>query len=121
MLIKLINNSLINYTNKLIDTQLKLIKNKENASQNADNQHFVKPSFIARHITEYDAQHTVLRYAQKTCGKGFFGEKLFFLIKIENFYQKKQLLSDRFFSMSSSVLRFFKRLIISFSETSNAV
>ena len=30
--------------------------------------------------------------------KGFLGEKLLFLMKIENFYQKQQLLSDRFFS-----------------------
>ena len=28
--------------------------------------------------------------------KDFLGPKLFFLIKIENFYQKKQLRSDRF-------------------------
>ena len=26
----------------------------------------------------YNSQRTVFRYAQKTCGKDFFGEKLFF-------------------------------------------
>ena len=31
------------------------------------------------------------------------GEKLFFMIKIKNFYHKKQLPSDRLFSMSNSV------------------
>ena len=30
------------------------------------------------HTTGHDVQRTVFRYAQKTCGKGFFGGKLFF-------------------------------------------
>ena len=28
--------------------------------------------------TGHDVQRTVFRYAQKACGKGFFGEKLLF-------------------------------------------
>ena len=50
-------------------------------------------------VNGYDAQRTVFRYAQKACGKDFFGVKLLLLIKIENFYQQ-QLHSDRFFSCS---------------------
>ncbi len=48
--------------------------------------------FIPLSKTDYnighDVQSTVFHYAQKTCGKGFFGWKLLFLIKIFNFYQK---------------------------------
>ena len=43
------------------------------------------PQYFAKKM-KYDAQRTVFRYAQKTCGKGFLGVKLLFLIKIENFY-----------------------------------
>ena len=47
------------------------------------------------HTARHDSQRTVFRYAQKACEKDFFGEKLFFLIKIFNFYQKKQLPSEK--------------------------
>ena len=43
----------------------------------------------------HDSQRTVFRSAQKACGKDFFGEKLLFLIKIFNFYQKQQLPSQK--------------------------
>ena len=49
------------------------------------------------HITLYDSQRPVFRYVQKACGKGFSGGKLLFLIKIFIFYQKQQLLANRFF------------------------
>ena len=49
------------------------------------------------YTTGYGLQRTVFRYAQKACRKDFFGDKLLFLIKIENFYQKQQLLSYRLF------------------------
>ena len=51
-----------------------------------------KKSYVLR---KQDSQRTVFRYAQKACGKGFFGPKLLFLIKIENFYQKQQLRSKK--------------------------
>ena len=41
--------------------------------------------YYKTHTTGHDSQRTVFRYVQKTCGKGFFGGKLFFLIKIFNF------------------------------------
>ena len=47
------------------------------------------------YTTGYGLQRTVFRYAQKACRKDFFGDKLLFLIKIENFYQKQQLLSKK--------------------------
>ena len=53
-----------------------------------------KKSYVLR---KQDSQRTVFRYAQKACGKGFFGPKLLFLIKIENFYQKQQLRSKGIF------------------------
>ena len=55
------------------------------------------------HTTGHDSQRTVFRFAQKACGKGFFGEKLLFLIKIFNFHQKQQILSDRFFKCPNSM------------------
>ena len=54
-------------------------------------------------LSGHDSQRTVFRYAQKACGKDFYGEQLLFLIKIFNFHQKQQLLSNRFFSMPSSM------------------
>ena len=63
--------------------------------------------------TGYDSQRTVFRYAQKACGKVFFGDKLLFWIKIENFYPKQQLISNRFFSMSSSTNKILKLCVIS--------
>ena len=47
--------------------------------------------------TEQGEQRPVFRYAQKACGKGFLGVKLFFLIKIFNFYQKQQLHAKKVF------------------------
>ena len=58
---------------------------------------------MLHHITEYNALRTVFRYAQKACGKVFFGGKLLFLIKIFNFHQKQQLPSDRLFHGSITV------------------
>ena len=55
-------------------------------------------SYICAYTTGHDSLRTVFRYAQKVCGKDFFGETLLFLIKIFNFYQKQQRPSDRFFS-----------------------
>ena len=37
----------------------------------------------------HDVQRTVFRYAQKACGKGFFGGKLFFFDKNFQFLSKK--------------------------------
>ena len=47
--------------------------------------------------TKYVLQRTIFSYAQRACEKVFFGENLLFLKKIENFYQKQQILSNRFF------------------------
>ena len=72
---------------------------------------FVIMQFLT-YYSGHDSQQTVFRYAQKACGKRLFGGKLFFLIKIFNFHQKKQLHSDRFFSMfSSMVFKNFNSLI----------
>ena len=81
----------------------------------------LRTSKTSIHTTGQGEQRTVFRYAQKACWKGLFGEKLFFLIKIENFYRKKQLISKEtlparllsvaknsaLFALSSSMYRRF--------------
>ena len=57
--------------------------------------YFVSKLYETYPTTGHNFQPTVFRSAQKACGKGFFGEKLFFFIKIENFYKKQQLRSKK--------------------------